>query len=136
MARRPFSYIMKSAKGLPLSQINGRPVWVPDNAKIHIDFVNDRAWTAASGVVAIETLLGTDPDASAVTGGTAYDPAELTADGLVHGEVQPAFIGAAKSLLASGATSVFRFKQVSEEGSFNAYLMWSDVAGENIVFLQ
>src|SRR4051812_42050896 len=39
---------------------SGAPDWVPADAVIYIDLVNDRAWTEADGEVAINTLLGAD----------------------------------------------------------------------------
>lgn len=41
---------------------SGVPEWVPTDAKIYIDLVNDRAWTEDDGEVAINTLLADDPD--------------------------------------------------------------------------
>src|SRR5262245_6371014 len=76
----------------------GAPDWVPANALIHIDFVNDRAWSDGAEV-AIDTLVGADPNTVDAWGETEYDPDNLNADGYA-GTV--AFIGAALTQQMSG----------------------------------
>lgn len=56
----------------------GAPEWVPDNAKIYIDFVGDRAWTEADGEVAIAALIGSRE----VAPFDAFDPDDIGVDGL------------------------------------------------------
>ena len=87
------------------------PEWVPANAKIHIDLVGNRAWTVADGEVAIDTLLGSDPNTEGYYGPSGYDPANLTADGYVATDVYyAAFIGVAKTKLLSTFTANFQIK--------------------------
>lgn len=62
----------------PIGEGGGAPEWVPENAKIHIDFMNDRAWTEADGEVAIDTLVGS----RAVAPMDEFDPEDITEDGL------------------------------------------------------
>ena len=88
------------------------PDWVPANAKIHIDLVGVRAWTEADGVVAIDTLLGSDPNAENGWGATGYDPADLTTDGLVYSTVAPALIGLARNAIVNAATVRIQSKQL------------------------
>jgi len=93
------------------------PEWVPANAVIHIDLVRafnalDAAWTAADGIVAVDTLLGEDVDASWYSE-TEYDAANLTANGYIPDNgVFPALLGAAKTNILAGSTVVIRLKQV------------------------
>lgn len=89
----------------------GAPDWVPANAKIYIDLVGNRAWTEADGIVAIDTLLGSDPNTVNGWGATAYDAADLTENGLVYSAHPPALIGTARSAMLSGGT--MRMQQVS-----------------------
>lgn len=92
------------------------PEWVPANAKIYIDLVNDRAWTEADGEVAIDTLLGSDANTENGWGATSYDAANLTADGYVP-TTQVAFIGSARTLMLASSTIVVREKVVSDDNS-------------------
>jgi hypothetical protein len=96
------------------------PTWVPANAKIHIDFLGGtpqgRAWSGGAQV-AIDTLLGSDPNTVNGWGTTGYDPALLTSDGFpgtsIDGSPAPydlAFIGAALAGILTGATMVVRMK--------------------------
>lgn len=89
----------------------GAPDWVPENAKVYIDLVNNRAWTEDDGEVAIDTLLGSDPNTENGWSATAYNPAKLDEEGLerdLDTNLPPAFIGTALAKLLSGATFVFR----------------------------
>src|SRR5580765_7464155 len=72
------------------------PDWVPNNAKIHIDLIAPgRAWTEADGEVAIDTLLGSDPNTEAGWYPTEYNPTNLTGDGYGNAAgINPALIGA------------------------------------------
>lgn len=90
------------------------PAWVPANAKIHIDFIGNRAWTGADGEVAIAVLLGTDSNAESGWGATSYNPADLTVNGLYTVNVV-AFIEAARDALISGATFTFRTKNIGPD---------------------
>jgi hypothetical protein len=60
----------------------GAPDWVPANAVIHIDLVGGspqgRAWVAGTGEVAVETLLGNDPNTFNAWGESNYDDDLLT----------------------------------------------------------
>jgi hypothetical protein len=96
---------------------NGGTDWVPANAKIHIDFLGGspqgRAWTEVDGEVSIDTLLGGDPNTENGWDVSAYDPAEITVDGLVSSTIV-AFIGHARDLLLDEATTKFVFKHVDD----------------------
>lgn len=82
--------------------------WVPDNAKVHIDLVENRAWTETDGEVAINTLLGNDPIADGVGyGNTGYSEDDLTGYGLLS-SLAPALIGEALTRALSDATIVIR----------------------------
>jgi hypothetical protein len=101
------------------------PEWVPDDAKIHIDFVNDRAWTEADGEVAINTLVGADANADAGYGDTTgYTTEALEADGYSGSGDEPALIGAALTKLLAGATTVITHKNMTSVRNF--YLLGSD----------
>lgn len=91
----------------------GVPDWVPANAKIFIDLVNNRAWTEADGIVAVDTLLGSDPNTVNAWQTSEYDPSLLDEDGLAHDDATgliPALIGAARTKLLTGATIVERLR--------------------------
>jgi hypothetical protein len=91
------------------------PVWVLEGAVVDIDLNNDRAWTQDSGLVAISTLLGNDPDADTGWGQTsAYVGANRNSDGLsLSGSEIVAYIGAAKTKLLAGATARLQWKEGS-----------------------
>lgn len=85
----------------------GTPAWVPANAVIHIDLVGGtpqgRAYIAGTGEVAVDTLLGADPNTD------GYATTEYNSEWLVEGDGMDqaagvAFIGAALSKLLAGAT--------------------------------
>src|SRR6185436_2452345 len=117
------------APGGPLKQIEdeieggggGAPDWVPANAVIHIDLVGGspqgRAWNNGAEVD-VDTLLGTDPNTPNGWAQTEYDPADLTANGLVYGtsgeDLPPALIGAARTLMLDGATIRVEFYQTAQ----------------------
>lgn len=87
----------------------GAPDWVPENAKIHIDFVGGtpqgRAWVQGTGEVDVDTLLGADPNTEGVWGASEYDADNLGPDGYVGAASRYiAFIGAARTLILSGTT--------------------------------
>lgn len=95
----------------PVDTGGGGPEWVPADAKIYIDLVNDRAWTEADGEVAIDTLLGTDANTENGWDTTEYNPSNLMADGYFETSAVPtAFIGAALLKLLDSFTMVTRFK--------------------------
>ena len=93
--------------------------WVPEGAAIHIDLVGGdpqgRAWVEGTGEVAVDTLLGSDANASSAIGTTEYNSAYLTVDGYVvplDSTPEPAFIGAARTTVMDSATLVVKFKQI------------------------
>lgn len=92
------------------------PDWVPADAYIHIDLVGGdpqgRAWVRGVGEVAVDTLLGGDPNTENGWGATEYDPESLTDEGLTGPAI--AFIGAARSKLLTGATFTFRTKATDD----------------------
>ena len=106
------------------------PDWVPADAKIFIDLVNDRAWTEADGEVAIDTLLGSDPSTENGWNVSVYDAGNLTADGYgsASDPVTVAFIGAARSMLLDAATFTVKFKdnQSTVTGAEDIALMSAD----------
>ena len=93
------------------------PSWVPANAKIHIDFVGGspqgRAWSDGAEV-AINTLLGSDPNTENAWGESRYDPALLTADGYADPDEILGFIGALRTLLLAGATLRIALKETNQ----------------------
>lgn len=98
------SLICKPSQGS--SGGGGSPNWWDNTALVDMDFVNDRAWTAADGEVMISTLLGSDTTEGAWTA-TDYDPADLNEDGYMSPENQSvAFVGTAKTALLAGSTIV------------------------------
>jgi hypothetical protein len=95
------------------------PDWVPTNAKIYIDLVNNRAWTEADGLVAIDTLLGSDPNTVNGWSTSGYDAGSLTADGYVRSDGQPlAFLGTLLSKSLAEFTGVVRAKAVQDGHQF------------------
>lgn len=122
----------------------GEPDWVPANAVIHIDLVGGtpqgRAWVDGTGEVAVDTLLGNDANTESSFGASAYDPSDLTADGLVtlYTSGSPAaLIGAARTKLFAGAT--LRIEHFCNESVFDpAYYLFSLVGagGGNMLDFQ
>ena len=96
-----------------------RPEWVPENAVIHIDLVGGdpqgRAWVEGAGEVAVDTLLGSDPDTENAWDVTDYDPDALTADGydMTEADGPFAFIGDALAAILAGSTFVLRYVMTS-----------------------
>lgn len=94
----------------------GAPEWVPDGAKIHIDLVRafneqDAAWVDGVGVVAVDTLLGSDPNTENAWGPSSYNSANLTTNGYFNGDdgaTIALLVGALSSVL-TGATVRLRF---------------------------
>jgi hypothetical protein len=110
----------------------GAPEWVPENAKIHIDFVNDRAWTEEDGEIAIDTLLGSDANTENYWDTTSYDPETmLSAEGLNSEGSSSAFIGVARSALVAGATTRFVIKQLQTSEEIKKPLMLMAADGNN-----
>jgi hypothetical protein len=120
----------------PAASGGGAPAWVPANAVIHIDLVGGdpqgRAWVAGTGEVAVDTLLGADPNTENAWGATGYDDANFTVDGYIVTDepfyVSPAFIGPALSTVIAGCTVVVRFKPLDavQSGSFSFNVMSAD----------
>jgi hypothetical protein len=106
------------------------PEWVPANAKIYIDLVNDRAWTEADGDVAIDTLLGADANTENGWAVSEYDPSKLTADGYLEGTdgLVVGLIGAARSKILDAATLTIQFKEVADpyDGSLSFAVVSAD----------
>jgi hypothetical protein len=94
----------------------GSPDWVPADAVIHIDLVGGtpqgRAWVQGTGEVAVDSLLGSDPNTESAVRPSAYSPAQLVTDGYRFydpppggaGIAYPALIGALLTELLSGCT--------------------------------
>jgi hypothetical protein len=114
-----------------MAAAGGAPAWVPENAKLHINFAetNRGAWTEASGEVAIDTLVGNDPliDSEWGSGTSGYDPSDLTAAGLTTSDIL-GFIGEAKTRLLSGSTGVIEWLLQSEAGTAD-FLVFVDAVG-------
>jgi hypothetical protein len=102
------------------------PAWVPENAKIHIDLVGGtpqgRAWVDGTGEVAVDTLLGGDPNTEDAMGPTSYNSVYLTVDGYVKpvAEEEPypepvALIGVARTMFLNGVTARVQYKIISAE---------------------
>lgn len=112
------------------------PEWVPAGYDIWIEprvldgFPNGRAWVAGTGIVAVNTLLGTDPNSENYQGASAYDPANLTADGLAENGIV-ALIGEARTRVIAGATTVIKWS-VPE----SLYFLIHDAAGGHLVYLE
>ena len=106
------------------------PVWVPANAKIHIDFLGGspqgRAWSNGAAVD-IGTLIGNDPVADSAWGDTTreYDSGYLTANGYFAGLT--AFLGAAKTRMTGDVTVVFQFYE--DTTVHQVSMMWSSSDG-------
>ena len=102
----------------------GAPDWVPANAKIHIDFLGGspqgRAWSNGA-VVAIDTLLGSDPNTENAWRPTQYIPENIGTYGYQTKDGDPssaiAFIGVARSMLMTGATIVIKEKLNARAGT-------------------
>jgi len=120
------------------------PDWVPANAKIHIDFLGGtpqgRAWSNGAEV-AIDTLLGHDPNTENAYGPTGYNPAYLNAYGydnsgtVAGGAPDIGFIGAARTTITAGCTIRFAFTiPVSEEGGLSYYIMSAN--GNDAVYFE
>lgn len=114
----------------------GAPAWVPANAKIHIDPVGNRAWTEAGGEVAIDTLLGADPNSEGGWGTTDYVSSDLGADGLIYFESPPALIGSARTMVMDGATVVVRTKRVTDVSSEQYSLIAISANGNDAVQIE
>lgn len=116
----------------------GTPEWVPADAKIYIDLVNDRAWTEADGEVAIDTLLGADANTINAWGSTFYNESFLTADGY-HPDANSAsiaFIGAARTQLLDEATIVVQFKQVAALSDPIAFVALMEADGNDAIYAE
>lgn len=114
----------------------GAPAWVPANAVIHIDLVGGdpqgRAWVQGTGEVAVETLLGSDPNTDNVvsSGYNPTNPTALDANGYGGSNAyDPAFIGNARTLVLAGCTLRVQF-WIQSGGADNlaVYLMSADGA--------
>lgn len=108
----------------------GAPDWVPANAVIHIDFLGGtpqgRAWVQGTGDVAINTLLGADPNTSEGWGTTSYDPTDIVADGYLCRDNPAALLGAALTQILEGATIVVKVKQIITTDTITVALLSAD----------
>jgi hypothetical protein len=129
----------------------GEDDWVPEGATIHIDFIGGdpqgRAWLEGTGEVAIDTLLGNDPNAdSGMVTTTAYNGAAITADGYRPGTGNPvALIGQALSLMLAGATARLQTEAVggsdlginliaiSADGSDGVQIDYAHAGGASVI---
>jgi hypothetical protein len=95
----------------------GAPEWVPEGFSIWVEprtidgHPTGRAWVDGVGEVAVDTLLGGDPNTEGFWGESAYDPSHLSAEGYSDaGATNPpgsvAAIGALRDALISGSTFV------------------------------
>lgn len=106
--------------------------WIPEGATVHIDFVNNRAWTIDDGVVAINTLLGEDETATAFDGASGYNAANLGVDGYTADGVAIALIGVAKTRSIDGGT--FRLKWKNGSANNGYVLVFGNAAVTNSLF--
>lgn len=116
----------------------GAPEWVPEGYDIWIEpriidgFPEGRAWVAGTGIVDVDTLLGTD---AAFEGyqETAYNANGdgLTADGYTteNGNGIPAMIGELRTRVLAGASVFLQTKNYPTPGGGDAYVLIS--AGED-----
>ena len=96
------------------------PDWVPADAVIYIDLVNNRAWTSTDGEVAIDTLLGADANTENGWSTSGYDPEALVAEGYVEPldpVMVPALIGSARTMMLAGATIRVKLRFQDETAS-------------------
>lgn len=104
----------------------GVPDWVPTGAKFHVDFLNDRAWSEAAGIVTIDTIFGADANTQNAWGTQGvYDPAtHLDANGYANGlptfDGVLAFIGEARTKILDTATFVLRFWMTATDTGNNS----------------
>jgi hypothetical protein len=86
------------------------PEWCPSNAIIHIDLVGGdpqgRAWVDGVGEVAVDALLGSDPNTENAWAITEYNSVNLDALGY---NGRAALIGQALTKVLSGSTVVIDF---------------------------
>jgi len=113
--------------------------WVPEGAVIHIDLVRafnslDAAWTAADGIVAVDTLLGGDPNTESGWGTTSYDPENLTVDGYVTNDNSLALIGSLRTALLAGGTIRVQEMLLGGGGGYPLISMSSD--GDDAVYFR
>jgi hypothetical protein len=134
------------AQGGPIHQIeveleggggNGAPDWVPADAKIHIDLVGGepqgRAWVEGVGVVAVDTLLGSDPNTENAWDVTVYNPEQLIVDGYAMSD-PVALIGATLAKLLAGATVRVKIKDNDSLQNFDLEMLsGSGVTGVSFV---
>lgn len=136
---------MRIGIGLSLTQSptdeggGGEPEWVTEGANIDIDFVGGspqaRAYVDGAGEVAVDTLLGSDPNSDMAWGAsTVYDPARLVADGYDprNGNVAP--IGALRTKLLAGSTIRIALKQTGVGSAVQSFLLLSADGGQALQF--
>src|SRR4029077_10640370 len=70
-----------------------------------------RAWVAGTGEVAVDILLGSDPNTENYWGTSEYDPAALVAEGYSYTGDILGFIGGLRDGLLAGATLAIKFVQ-------------------------
>lgn len=115
--------LTRAAEAAPDGVGNGAPDWVPTDAVIHIDLLGGtpqgRAWSNGAEV-AIDTLLGSDPNTDNAWASTEYNSANINAYGYQPLDGQPkavAFIGTARTMLLAGATVTVKEKLNAREGA-------------------
>lgn len=132
-----YSSNYEKAEWLETEEGGGEESWWDETALVDIDFVNDRAWTAADGEVAIDTLMGTDAATASGWGdATAYNPSQLGESGyeFVDGGRAVAFIDEAKSSILAGAT--IRVDWLTGEVTNTEYpMILSDALGSYAVYM-
>jgi len=127
MARGKWATTGRGGAGLPITDLHyppsgggSIPDWVPDNAKIHIDFLGGtpqgRAWSNGAQAM-INTLLGADANTDNGFGPTEYDPTAFATEGYAYQNNPPALIGAARTLVIAGATVRIQVKRQPAAGN-------------------
>lgn len=121
----------------------GEEGWWDETALVDIDFVNDRAWTAADGEVAISTLVGADPDSDNSYGPTEFLSENMEADGyhfildsgLPQGTMSLAAIGVLETILLAGATFRVQWKWRDTGTADDTVLALAKSDGSNVNYL-
>lgn len=101
---------------------------------ITIDLVTNTASVDGAGAVAVDTLLGDDPNTETAWGFPAdYDDSLLGEHGLAKpGDAFPALIGAARTMLLAGATIVIRTRGPAVS---SGTLLLASEDGESLIYV-
>lgn len=123
----------------PQAVAGGAPAWVPANAKIHIDFLGGtpqgRAWMAGTGEVAVNTLIGDDPNTDNHFFSGNYDPTFSNLEPPGYGGTNapnPAFLGPLRTACLAAFTLRVQF-YMDPLGSGNPAIYLMDVAGDDAI---